>query len=429
VALGTAVAWMALRLGGSQEIDFYPVFVGLVLLFVASLADGLRVEWWGWLTILPLIPMALNNSVALDLLEFAGLWIMMVLGAHQMRKDWEAGKRIGPMIFIVLGFGVVEALAGLAQSLGRFAGQKIPFIPTGTIYNRNHYAGFLEMLAPLALMIGFAMLHERRRGRGHSYRERSRMAVERAAQAWIFLLAGALFFLATLFSLSRGGTLSAMIGTAVAALLMLRRSAGPGRSYPRVLALGLIFLVVAGALWIGIQPVIERAVQAPDDVEARTGIWQGAVRLIRDHPLMGVGAGMYGWARTQDNTFNPDAVYEWAHNDYLHAAAEWGVPAALVFFGTIVFMIWKAGKACVGAEDPLGAGLIAGAAGGVVALLLHSFVDYNLHVPSSQLLFGMILGSAYGIAAAQEVEVVVPDVSPQSSSRYAEPEPMKIHAL
>ncbi|MGA2262335.1 MAG: O-antigen ligase family protein, partial [Acidobacteriota bacterium] len=383
IVLGALVGWSALRAGGVRPVDFYLLFMVLALLFVLSLMDGLWIRWWGWALLLPLLPMAFSGSVPYDLLQYAALWLAVILGAHQGRTDWRAGRQLSLMMILLLGTGVLEAILGLAQSLGRFAGQAIPFIPMGTIVNRNHFAGFLEILVPIALMIGFGKLYDGKRYQRSSSGSRTQPLGERAAEAWVFLMIGALLFLAILFSLSRGGTVAAMIGTVAAAALIYRRTTGVGKMRSRVLVAGILVLVAAGALWIGIQPVIERFVLLPEGAGGSAATWAGTVQIIRDHPLLGVGAGMHGWAFTRYQDRNPDYFYDHARNDYLEAAAEWGVPGAVVFFGVVLWLAWRAGGACLRSQDPVRAGLIAGGVGGVVALLVHSFVDFNLHIPSN----------------------------------------------
>jgi hypothetical protein len=409
ILLGLTVGWLMLRLGGVEAIEFYPAFMVLVLLLAVSLFDGLRVNWWGWVLLIPLLPMAVNGSYAYEVLLYAALWMAIVLGTHQIQKESEAGIRIGPMIYILIGFGVLEALVGLARSLGRFAGRDIPFAPMGTIYNRNHFAGFLEILVPLIFMIGFAKLHERSRyGRRHNRKNRSSLA-DRAAKAWVFLLIGSLLFLAVLFSLSRGGVIAAVVGSVVACFLLYMWQFSAEKTGSRILASGMIVLLLVGAFWIGIQPVVERFIEAPDDAEGRTWIWTKTVQIIQQNPIMGAGAGMHGWAFTSYQDRNPGLFYDYAHNDYLQAAADFGMPAAIVLFTVIIYLIFRSTKACLRASNPIRAGLIAGSVGGIVALLVHSFVDFNLHIPSNAVLFGIIVGVMVGVAQMKEVEVIIPD--------------------
>jgi O-antigen ligase len=380
-----------------------------VLLLALSLFDGLRVKWWGWALLVPLLPMAVNGSYAYELLLYAALWMAIVLGAHQIQKDWETNTRISPMIYILIGFGVLEALVGLARSLGRFAGRDIPFAPMGTIYNRNHFAGFLEILVPLIFMIGFAKLHERIRYGRRNYRKHRSSFADRAARSWVFLLIGSLLFLAILFSLSRGGIIAVMVGTVTAGLLLYGWKTGSERTGSQVLASGIIILLLAGAFWIGIQPVVERFVKAPNDAAGRKWIWAGTTQMIRDNPILGVGAGMHGWAFTSYQDRNPGTFYDYAHNDYLQAAADFGIPAAIIFFACIIYLIFRSAKACLRASNPIRAALIAGCIGGVVALMVHSFVDFNLHIPSNAVLFGLIVGVMVGASMIKEVEVIIPD--------------------
>jgi len=413
ILLGGLIAGAAIRYGGVEPADSYILFMGLVLLFLVSFADGIRVEWWGWVLLVPLVPMAFNGSYPYDVLKFASLWMAAVVGGHQARKDWEAGRKLSPLILILIGTGIFEALLGLAQSLGRFAGKDIPFIPMGTIVNRNHFAGFLEMLVPLIFMIGFARFQDRRIRRNRSW-SRTAPRGEYAARAWMFLVTGALLFLAILFSLSRGGTVAAMIGTFAAATLLWRHPAGSRRLPSHILAAGIALVFLSGALWIGIQPVFEEFVQVPSGVVDRTSIWRGTGAIIGDHPLVGVGAGMHGWAFTLYQDRNPGFFYDHAHNDYLEAAAEWGIPAAAAFFIVLFAVIWRAGKACIQSTDPARAALLAGGVGGVAAMLVHSFVDFNLHIPSNALMFGVILGTIAAVATLVEVETIRPEPNDQA---------------
>ena len=459
LALACLIGYAALRLGGVEEIVFYPIFLGLVLLFLVSLIDGIRVEWWGWILLVPLVPMMVNGSYPFEILQFVALWLAIVLASFQMRKDWDAGKKIPTFIYMILAIGALEAVLGLSQSLGRFAGKDIPFFPVGTIYNRNHFAGFLELLVPMCFAIGMVLVGARRRrsaipnsefripnsahanlesgGRDSASRSIDQLRTtakrranqeirnteygirnhrgirnrrDEGAKSWLFLLIGGVLFLAILFSLSRGGAVAAVCGTVTAGTLLWLRMKGEGRtrSDSRFLIGGIGTLVVVAALWIGMQPVVERFLMVPEHADDRSGIWVGTVQIIQENPLAGVGGGMHGWAFTRFNDRNPDTFYDYAHNDYLQAAAEWGLPAALIFFGTLFFLVWQAGKACVDSENRIRAGLIAGGVGGVVALLVHSFVDFNFYIPSNAMLFGLVFGAACGLARTVEVRVIVP---------------------
>ena len=137
------LAWTVFHLGGVRTIQFYPSFICLALLFVIGAFTGLRVGILHLLLLVPLIPMACNGSYPLDVFKFVALWLAIMVGAHARVMS---GSAVGWMVYGLLVIGVGEALLGLSQSLGRFAGQDIPFFPTGTIHNRNHFAALLSGL-------------------------------------------------------------------------------------------------------------------------------------------------------------------------------------------------------------------------------------------------------------------------------------------
>jgi tetratricopeptide (TPR) repeat protein len=85
----------------------------------------------------------------------------------------------------------------------------------------------------------------------------------------------------------------------------------------------------------------------------------------------------------------------WAHNDYLNLLADWGtvggvvVLAGMVVFGAGLVRTWKYVRP---PENDFGRGLgnrsafFLGASAGLLALAVHSVVDFNLHIPANALL-------------------------------------------
>ncbi|MCC6531371.1 MAG: O-antigen ligase family protein [Burkholderiales bacterium] len=68
-------------------------------------------------------------------------------------------------------------------------------------------------------------------------------------------------------------------------------------------------------------------------VQGRLNLWDGAVRMLADHPIVGVGAGNYSRAAAdylRRKTRLP------AHNSILHVGAEMGLPGALLYVALFV---------------------------------------------------------------------------------------------
>ena len=102
--------------------------------------------------------------------------------------------------------------------------------------------------------------------------------------------------------------------------------------------------------------------------------------MVRERPLLGVGIGDFdkGFYRFRPVGFNSRAVY--AHNDYLHMAAEMGVlaPLLMIFlFSAILFIGLKKNNDFI----------LVGCCCGILSLSLHAWGDFNFHIPANMLLF------------------------------------------
>lgn len=116
-------------------------------------------------------------------------------------------------------------------------------------------------------------------------------------------------------------------------------------------------------------------------LESRMQIWQGALGMIRERPLTGVGIGNfdYGFYRYRPKGFNMRAVF--AHNEYLHMAAEMGVLAPLIMLWLFIAAIRTGFSKEYFSRKRLGCAI------GIMSLALHGFVDFNFHIPANMLLF------------------------------------------
>jgi O-antigen ligase len=277
--------------------------------------------------------------------------------------------------------GILEALLGLTQYFvapGWIPGYQNPFaITSGTLINRNHYAGLLEMLIPVAF--GLAYTSARRSGD--------------IARPYLYLFAGAFMGLALLFSLSRMGILSFLITVFfLATVLQLRKSQ---RRTAVALGFGIVGLVVIGALWIGTDGIVQRYSElAKEDAVLREGrilVYRDALRMIAANPA-GVGTGNFQDRFREYQTYHPDLLFDHAHNDYLETAAEWGLPVAAAFWSFLIFVVIRGVRLFVSIDSPEQRGILLACTGAVVSILVHSLADFNLQIPSNAMLFFTFAG-------------------------------------
>jgi O-antigen ligase len=241
--------------------------------------------------------------------------------------------------------------------------------PFGPYVNRNHFAGFVELTLP----VGLAML------------------IFRGLRRDLYPLASLLTIIpigALILSGSRGGIVS--FGFEVAVLWLLAKTR-KGPEGPRLTALAIVALAaVALIAWLGAGEAIERfSMVRPGEVtiERRFTMSQGAAHIFEDHPVKGAGLGALVAIYPRYEILYDGRLVDHVHNDYIEMLAETGVLGGLCGLA-FLWILFREAKTCYGAEQGhFSRALHAGAVTGLCGMLLHSFVDFNLHIPANALLF------------------------------------------
>jgi O-antigen ligase len=304
----------------------------------------------------------------LQLLALYMIVVLLMAQAYSRTSHWRAFLWfLMSLGFFVSIFGILQHLT-FNQRLYWFRTMRFGGMPFGPYVNRNHFAGFAEMVIPVALVP--LLLGKVRR--------------ERLFLVALFAL---LPIVALLLSASRGGIISLSVQMVMLFLLLLVRKIR-GRS---VIIGGIVVLCAMMMVsWIGVQQVLQRfsGIQSLEvSVGKRTAIRQDTWRLFLDHPVIGTGLGTFERVFPPYDSLYDGKVVNHAHNDYLEALAETGVAGGFccaLFLGVLLVTAMK-GLAELGTsfEAALNlTGLIA-----VVGILVHSLVDFNLHIPANALLF------------------------------------------
>ena len=263
-----------------------------------------------------------------------------------------AGKKRNIMMIVAVMFGlaVIQSVYGLVQALIPTLGVLWADVPSGlgdargTFINRNHFAGYLEMVWPLGLGLILALSHIWSREGGHRAggvrRLKNFLSSDRVGLQ--LLLWGALVFvlLALIFSKSRAGITGAFVGFAAYVILV---HAGKERfSWPAwaVMGAGFAFLLFYGNV-IGFDEVIGRFLLVDEQGGSRIDIWSSTMAMVRDHPF-GIGLGNFEAVMPIYNSNGPYGIkYTHAHNDYLQLLAEAGWPGFLAIVGGFYLFLYK----------------------------------------------------------------------------------------
>jgi O-antigen ligase len=127
----------------------------------------------------------------------------------------------------------------------------------------------------------------------------------------------------------------------------------------------------------------------------RATIWKDTIRLIDIHPWVGTGLGTFSIAYPAVQTSFEGRLVSHAHNDYLEFASELGIPAALLLFGGIFYLLLQSARSFRRNENRLDRIVALGCFGSILSILLHSLTDFNLQIPANALVFAVVLGMTY----------------------------------
>ena len=319
-------------------------------------------------------------------------------------RDRNAKKRL---VFALVSLGAFEALYGLIQYLTGwqqiFAYVKKYYLEeaTGTYINRNHFAGFLEMILPFVIVLALRwtyLLSKNTSGRAGMFRKFVSRTELVSVVFWLFL---AIVILAALIlSRSRMGIISALVSLVAILALAGTSTVGPRA---RAAVAAVFFLGVLGlVVWIGSDPVMSRFETLGQEYnlsgQSRVSIWHDTLRLIRQHPFLGTGLGSFFVAYTSVQTAFLNLLVEHAHCDYLEVATELGLPGAILVFGSIFWVLAQTVRRYGKLEERFDKAVSLACIGSLGAILVHSLADFNLYIPANALLFTMILAMAWSSA-------------------------------
>lgn len=335
-----------------------------VLLFTAYVAwryTGAAVEYPARAELLRVLVYALVFFIVLDHLH----------GQEEMQA----------LVFTLIGVGTFISMYAVYQFI-----TDSPFVwhlrkpagymhrATGSFICPNHLAGFLELALPLSLACLIT-------GR---FKPLTKVFIGYAALAMLAGLA---------VTVSRAGWVSAGISVAILFLLLLKNPTYriPSAAMLMLMAAGVAFFVSKTD-----QPgrrLGEIIASGGTLGDTRPQLWKGAQGVWNENRTWGAGPGQFdeAWRKHRPPDIQMRPLY--AHNDYLNTLADYGtaglglVALSLAALGWGVVRVWKFVQrgGDIASRQSNRSALVLGAAIGLIAILVHSLADFNMHIPANAL--------------------------------------------
>ena len=346
--------WVATQfVSGQCKLSKNPLYPPALLFLVLVLAQiGLGASAYTYIT-------------KYEALQYVAYGIVLLIAAECVRTE-DARKKFALAMIV---FGALYAFFALAQELtsnGKIFWVHAPRFHAsiyGSYVNRDHYAGLMEMLIPLPLVVSM----------GHMLRGGQRALIAFCA----VVMAGTIFL-----SGSRGGMLAFVLEVVLFAALTFAT-----RKNPRV-AIGLLVVCIFALgllLFIGKGHVLGRLGDLAPGV--RLKITKDCLRMFVHRPLLGWGLGTFPTVYPTYRSFYTDLFINEAHNDYAQLLVETG----LLGFGLMVWFLislYRQGLPTSRRWEFRWDGAVSlGALLGCTGILFHSFVDFNLQIPANAALF------------------------------------------
>ena len=280
----------------------------------------------------------------------------------------EGSRRLFAQVMTI--FGTLYAFFALVQGLrlnGRVFWIHSPQVTGALIYgsyvNSNHYAGLMELLVPIPVVLCAGKLLK---------------GEMRVLAGFCAALMATTIFL----SLSRGGMLAFLIEMALFAAVILPK----GRNLRVVVG-----FIALGVVILGLLIVVgnARALGRLGDLSPgiRLDITKDCWKMFLRRPVLGWGMGAFPTVYPGYRSFYTNDFVNEAHNDYAQLLVESGVLGfgAMIWF---LILLYRHGLPRSRRWEFKWDGAVSLAALlGCTGIVFHSFVDFNLQIPANAAVF------------------------------------------
>ena len=289
--------------------------------------------------------------------------ILLFIIKYQITRKVNLNK----IIYSTIGVGVIISSVGIYQYIERviYKGEYTTRIFSTMENSNNLGALFVILIFPMIIL---------------AIKEKNKLKKS------IYYVVSLLFLVNIVFSFSRNAWLGFIIGYITLIFILNYR---------------LIYgLLIGGIAVLSIPSIFQRIKEIGDISQnlSRLSLWQIAVAMIKDHPILGVGNGNY---RTLYNHYHNNIShitdYEahnnfHPHNAYLKAQSELGIMGTISLLGFLITSFTKCNRFSNNIKDKFYKNFYKGFSASIIAFMFMNFVDNFFSAPKVVAFFFILLG-------------------------------------
>lgn len=348
------------------------------------------VQWLGGLTVD-------SGATAQALIIGVGYTLLFLLVINLFHTR----KRLTLLLGTLVVSGTLQAFYASFITLSGFEGLlgKASSVTTGTFINRNNFAGYLA----LTLSAGIGLLLALRETRSFSWAQMIELLMGPKARLRLALV---IMVIALVMTRSRGGNTSFFVGLLLVGVVFVLRNKDNRLRNSLILASLVLIDVLVISQYFGLERLKDRVMNTrlSDTVvngeviqqanEIRGDVFMYALPLAQDKLITGQGAGSFEAVFPKYAGEDIRVHFDLAHNDYIQFAIEYGVLGTLPLALFVLLALYWAFKALWQQRSMYRGGVGFGAAMGIIAILAHSTVDFNLQIPANAATFVVLCAIA-----------------------------------
>ena len=357
----TLLLWAAGSLKqGWAAIPWTPVYLPLAGLWLLGLVQ--------YLVHTTVDPIATREALVKGAIYLGVLFATSALFAGAPRRAWrQFGIAVTIYTFALALFAILQFFSSPEKIYGLVVPREGGYI-FGPYVTHNGYAGLMEILVPLTT--GFWV------------------SVPRGSR-WRGLagFAALLGFCSVVVSGSRAGLVSLVVAMLLFAAIFIARSRVGQRPVTACVLVSIGGALALASLWIIPASVVARfqqATESPIDAYGmRAWMTTDTLSMARAHPFLGAGLGAFETAFPRYQSAASNFDIDFAHDDAAQMLAESGLTGGLLVLAAIAMLAVALGRRVREFDYAPRQALSLGAGVALIAIAIHGFVDFNLHLPAN----------------------------------------------